>query len=148
MADTYIGALVAIATGYPATHNEAGFAALTPWDTIGHVVSIGEGGIENSLIEVKNLATGMVEYRKGEGKGAVMPIAIAHVTGDDGQIAVKVLARSMDGEGSLRMTLDNGKILYRKGIFHNWKYNEATTDSIDGYTTNFAQNDVEITSAV
>lgn len=133
MSTNDIGTTLAIATGIPATNDEAGFEALT-WAAIGGLVSVGEIGDEHETINVPDLTTGRIRVMKGAAVGTSVSIALREIVGNAGQAAAKAAAEALGAEYSFRITEPGGAVQYIAGVAHSWKRTERSTGSYAGFT--------------
>ena len=126
MAVNHIGSKLAIATGRPATIDEAGFVALTWVEADEGTVSIGAVGDTNETITVPDITTGRNMTLKGAVTGNTVNIALSRkrVASTNAltaaQIAFKAAAQAKGGEYSFRVTEDDGTIQYFAGNAMNW----------------------------
>lgn len=145
MATTHIGTKIAIATGRPATNDQAGFEALTWVEMTEGLVSIGAIGDTSETVTVPDMTTGRNMTLKGSVTGDTVNIAVsrqrATATGalDAAQAAIKAAAKAGCGEYSLRIVepdcgAQNGITQYVCGQIGNWKETERSTTSYAGFT--------------
>jgi hypothetical protein len=145
MSAPHIGTKVAIATGLPATFNEAGYEALT-WVDISGIVSVSETGDEGAAIDVPNLTTGRTKTSKGATKGQPINIAYADVASDAGQAAV-IAASKTTAEYSLRISepgASGAPERYFSGPVMNFRRRERSTTSYAGASFAVADNYGEV----
>lgn len=136
-----IGTRLAIATGLPATFDEAGYEALT-WAEIGGLVDAGAIGDEDESVEIPNVTTGRTRVVRGAKKGMRTRASFVVVTGDAGQAAV-IAAAATTNEFSFRVS-DPGQTAapeyYVSGPVFNLQRNERSTTSYLGMSFEFADN--------
>lgn len=133
MSTNDIGTTLAIATGVPATFDEAGYEALT-WVNIAGLVSIGEVGDDHETISVPDLTLGRIRTIKGAAVGTTIAIALREVPLDAGQVAAEAAAKAAGGEYSFRVSEPAGKEQYFSGMTGSWKRTERSTGSYAGFT--------------
>lgn len=139
MSTSDIGTLLAIATGLPATANEAGYEALT-WVNVAGLQSVGQIGDAHAVINVPDLATGRSEKLKGEVTGAAVPVVLREVAADAGQAAVLAACASTSGSYSWRISEPGTAEQYISGPAHSWLRNERSVTSYAGFTFTIEQN--------
>jgi hypothetical protein len=149
MSVNLIGARLAIATGRPATLDQAGYAALTWVEATAGTVSIGAIGDTNETITVPDLTTGRNRTIKGAVTGDVVNIALSRQRQTTGggalsaaQAAFQAAAQAIGGENSIRVVEAgaSGPTHYFTGTVMNWKTTEMTTTSYAGFTFDVAIN--------
>jgi len=151
MSTTHIGSKIAIATGRPATNDQAGFEALTWVEMDEGLVSVGAIGDTNETVSVPDMSTGRNMTLKGAVTGDTVNIAVSRkrvvATGalDAAQAAMKAAAQAGCGEYSLRIVEpdcggQNGITQYICGQVGNWKETERSTTSYAGFTFDFMIN--------
>lgn len=100
---------VAFSPARPATHDQAGFDALT-WTVAHSVVSVGDIGATRSVGSIKTLDDGT--YKPiGQRDLGNATVDFLYVSDDDGQIAIAA-AEKATTLGSLRITYVTGEIRY------------------------------------
>jgi hypothetical protein len=139
MSTNDIGTTLAIATGIPATFDEAGYEAMT-WVNIGGLVSIGEVGDEHETITVPDLTLGRIRTIKGAAVGTTIPVALREVLSDAGQTAAQAAAKGAGGEYSFRISEPGGTEQYVSGVAMSWKRTERSTGSYAGFTFSVTTN--------
>jgi hypothetical protein len=139
MSTNDIGTTLAIATGLPATFDEAGYEAMT-WVNIAGLVSIGEVGDDHETISVPDLTLGRIRTIKGAATGTTIAIALREVLLDAGQAAAEVAAKAAGGEYSFRVGEPAGKEQYFSGVCMSWKRTERSTGSYAGFTFSVTTN--------
>lgn len=138
----YIGSVVSVSPGVPATRNKAGYEALT-WTVVNGLQTAPIPGMETATIEVPDLTTGITKREKGASAGRETEMAFREVVGDTGQANVKTYADPAYGqEVSVRIVLPDGtnNHIYMSGIMYSYMLNEGTTESFRGFTVTFSQN--------
>jgi hypothetical protein len=142
----YIGSVVAVAAGVPATFDKAGYEALT-WVVVNGLQTAPIPGMETATIDVPDLTTGITKREKGASIGRETEMAFRDVPADPGQEDVKEYAAPDYGaEVSVRIVLPNGanNHVYMSGIMYSYMMNEGTTESYRGFSVTFAQNYEEV----
>jgi len=125
---TSAGASIAIASGLPATNDEAGFEALS-FDTIGEVESIGEYGIVYNEVNYTALNNRRVRKFKGSYNPGNSDISLAIDKDDAGQTAAKAALNS-DAEYSFQITFQDGSIDYYTGRVMSFTTNISGVDNM------------------
>lgn len=139
MSTNDIGTTFAIATGVPATFDEAGYEAMT-WVNIGGLVSIGEVGDDHETISVPDLTLGRIRTIKGAATGTTIPVALREVLADAGQTAAQTAAKAAGGEYSFRVGEPGTVEQYFSGVCMSWKRTERSTGSYAGFTFSVTTN--------
>lgn len=117
-----IGAFIRICmTGKPATMTEAGFKALT-YVEVGEVDNIGEYGAESALQSRTRLKDGTVKKRKGPRNFGALPLTLAMVPGDLGQIAMRTAEEDSESY-PVEVNFPDGTIDYLLGFVMSFKDN-------------------------
>ena len=145
----FIGSIVSVAAGVPATFDDAGYEALT-WVVVGGLVSAPTPGVETATIDVPDLTTGFTKREKGASIGRETEMAFRDVPGNAGQANIKTYAAPAYGtEVSVRLVLPNGTLthIYMSGIMYSYMINEGTTESYRGFVVTFSQNYEEVWAA-
>ncbi len=143
MSTNDIGTTIAIATGAPATIDQAGFEALT-FVAVNGLVSVGEVGDDQETITIPDVTAGRNRTIKGVKTGTTIAIALREVPADAGQAAAKTASDALGGEHSLRITEPGGTIQYIAGPVTGWKRNERSTTSYAGFTYNITTNYADV----
>jgi len=120
-----------IVAATPATHNEAGFAALT-FVNVGEVVSIGEHGGTAALVTHSPLATRAVSKFKGSINYGSMPVAFGLDITDAGQVLLDAgaLGASIDVDHSVKITYQDASVEYFQAKIMSYTRNPSTIDAI------------------
>ncbi len=142
----YIGSVVSVSPGVPATFTKAGYEALT-WTVVNGLQTAPIPGMETATIDVPDLTTGITKREKGASIGRETEMAFRDVNADAGQAAVKNYAAPDYGqEVSVKIVLPDGtnNHVYMTGIMYSYMMNEGTTESYRGFTVTFAQNYEEV----
>lgn len=105
------GTCVSVSAASPATHDAAGFVALT-YTLIGELESLGEINIRNASVSFANLCTGKTSLLKGAEEGVEFEIGVAMDREDAGQAIMKTARESLTQRVSLRILDNAGDIVY------------------------------------
>lgn len=144
MSGSNIGTTVFIATGVPGTFDSTGYEALT-WVKIERAEMVGSFSIEDSIIDVPDLETGVTRAIKGARAGTVVPIPYVFLDGDAGQAALKAAAEAREGEYSLKIVAPDGaRVEAASGIAYSFIKNERSTTSYEGASAQFRTNYVPV----
>lgn len=141
MSYTNIGTTIAIGSGTPATHDAAGFAALTYIEVVG-VASIPELGASSSIVSQADLKDGVVIKDHGEVDFGGGNVQMREVVGDAGQLAIKN-ARENQTRVPIKITRASGVVEYAIAIFTSFRKTEATTGNFFGISS-----EMQITSSI
>ncbi len=139
----YIGTIVSVAPGIPATFNKAGYEALT-WTVVNGLVAAPIPAFETATIDVPDLATGITKREKGASVGRETEMAFRDIgTADTGQTNVQTYAAPTYGaEVSVKVVRPGtgNTHTYMSGIMYSLMQNEGTTETFRGFTVTFSQN--------
>lgn len=105
------GTCVSVSITAPATHNTAGFDALT-WTQVGELESIGDVAIQHASVTFPNLCTGKTSTLKGTEEGITLPIGVGLDRDDAGQVIMTAARASLTQILSLKISEANGDALY------------------------------------
>lgn len=105
------GTCVSVSAASPATHDGAGFAALT-YTTLGELESLGEINIRNASVNFANLCTGKTSLLKGAEEGVEFDIGVAMDREDAGQAIMKTARESLTAKVSIRIVDNAGDTVY------------------------------------
>ena len=149
MTRSHIGKTLWIAMAQPATHDAAGFAALT-WVKVNGVQTLPQLGQDHNNIDVPDLESGEVMGLKGAATGRDSVASFRTVANDTGQGNVRTLAEPpSDGLSSIRITRATGaagapqagdEVEYAKGYFHSFTPIQGDDSTHEGFSVNFKQN--------
>jgi len=117
------GTLVYVSSSLPATHDQAGFEALT-WTLVNEVTEVGEYGRDYDTIEHAPINTRIIETIKGNYKEGGLPLSFASVPADAGQ-AVLLTASEADNDISVKIVRTDGQTDYNIGKVFSFKPNIA-----------------------
>jgi len=103
----------------PATHDQAGFEALS-WTLVKEVTEIGEYGREYESIDHAPIDTRIVESIKGNYREGGLPLTIGSVPADAGQV-ILLAASEDDGDISFKIDRNDGVVDYNIGKVFSFK---------------------------
>lgn len=144
----HIGKTLYISPALPATHDTAGFEALT-WTKVNGIQSLPQLGFEGANIDVADLQTGVTDGVKGAMSGVEATFACRKVSADAGQALVKTTAESPQGIGSIKIGRGSGAdealatgdpVQYAQGYFNGYKEMQGDTTTHEGFECTFRQN--------
>lgn len=138
---TSAGTLVKVSVAAPATHDAAGFAALT-FTNVGEIDNVGEFGKKFETVQHKSLANRAMQKRKGSYDAGSLPLSVALDNDDAGQILMQAAADS-DASYSYLVQLQNGDKYYFRAQCMSWMVGVGSADSMVKATAQ-----LEIDSAV
>jgi len=139
---TASGVTIGISLAAPATHNTAGFDALT-LVPVGEITNVGEFGKEWALVTHNPLASRGTKKGKGSyNNGSISP-ALAFDPDDAGQIAMKT-ALDSDDPVYFGITLQDGTIFYLEGLVMSFKTSVGGNDDVVTGSTSIEITDNEI----
>lgn len=122
------GSTLKVSASLPATHNSAGFAALT-FTTVGEITNYGEFGRVYNLITHNPVATRATVKMKGSYNEGTMDLQIGLDTDDAGQILMKAASQS-DNDYSFEVTTQNGDKYYFLAKVMSWRVNLGGVDQV------------------
>lgn len=133
---TSSGTTLEISAGPPATHDQAGFEALS-YTEIAEVVDMGEYGPTFEVVTHNALATRRTVKRKGTVNDGAMNIQLGRVPADAGQA---LLISGVDGANidvvhSVKVTLPDGTVQYDTGQIYSYTTNVGSANQITGAST-------------
>lgn len=128
---TSTGTLFGVVKAIPATHDAAGFGALT-FINVAEVTDIPELGPAVTVITHEPLATGVTEKHKGFINYGSNSLGLGHDATDAGQL---ILSEGVDGSGqnnehSFAITDQDGVIDYFTGKIFSYTKNRGAANSI------------------
>lgn len=143
--DTYtdLGMTLKIATGKPATEDQAGYGALT-WVEWGGVVSIAERGDTVEDISEPTLKDGRVEHFGGLKDGGQLSVPFKFIEGDAGQAIVIPNGGSNTTYSFQEVDID-GEAHFYYGRLGSVMRRESATNSNKGYIATVNVNSGRIT---
>lgn len=126
--------------------NAAAYAALTPWQAVGLVESVGEFGDEASAISFAALGDGRVRKSKGARDAGTLSLTVAYDSTDAGQTLLET-AEGTNVNYAFRVVLPikatsggTNEILYFMGLVMSKRNNVGNNDNIVRRTFNIAVN--------
>lgn len=140
MSNSDITTTLYLATGLPGTFDKAGYEALT-WVLVNGIVSVGEVGVTDNMVDVPDLATGFTKGIKGARAGRDIAIALREIKADTGQGNLKTASLAFVADYSIKILEAEGtEVEYASGIPHDWVRNERADGSYAGFTCQFRLN--------
>ncbi|WP_299945358.1 hypothetical protein [uncultured Ruegeria sp.] len=139
--DTYVelGTGLKIATGRPATEDQAGYGALV-WTDIEGVISLPERGDTITDVSEPTLKDGRVEHFNGAKDGGVLSVPIKFIEGDAGQVALVAAAGTNTVYSFQEVDSDGVEAHFYYGRVQSVMRREATPNSFKGYSASLAVN--------
>jgi len=146
--DTYIelGTVWKVASGKPATEDQAGYGALT-WGVVGGVLSLPERGDTVEDVSEPTLVDGRVEHFNGAKDGGVIDVPIKFIEGDSGQATLVSAAGSNDVYSFQEADSDGTNAHFYYGRVMSVVRREATPNSFKGYIAKIAVNSGRFTGS-
>ncbi len=145
MADTDLGKKLYIATGLPATFDQAGYEAQT-WVQVKGVEDMGEIGVTHATISVNDLEAGRTYNKKGAATGTSTNVTLRNLPGDAGQAALKAACADVSAtndEYSYYAEDQAGAIEYWSGSAHSWNHRRSGLNTSAGFTCTI-ENDTDV----
>lgn len=142
---TSAGTLLAISATLPATHDQAGFEAIASgdWETVGEITDMGEFGREYNLVTHNPIGNRRTVKRKGSYNDGALPLTLGRIPGTDTGQALLRTAVDDDASYSVRVTLQDGAILYFTVQVMSYTANVGTVDQITQAASNLEiDNDI------
>ncbi|MCI5096656.1 MAG: hypothetical protein MRY77_10115 [Rhodobacteraceae bacterium] len=139
---TASGATLGISAAAPATHDIAGFDALTFTD-VGEITNIGEFGKEWETVTHSPLSSRGVKKSKGSFNNGALSPGLALDDSDAGQ-AIMEAARDSDDNYYFKITLKSGLTYYFVGLVMSFKPNVGGNPDVVTASTNIELNNHEI----
>lgn len=138
--DTFIevGTKLKIATGRPATHDQAGYGAMT-FTEIEGVIDIPDRGDDSEDIADPTIKEGRAEHFTGTKDGGVLQIPIKHIEGDAGQAELKSAAGT-NVTMSFQEVDPDGETHFYFGRVHAVLRRASSSKSFKGYIAKVAVN--------
>lgn len=133
-AKTSAGSFLSISAELPATHDVAGFGAITAWTEVGEITDIGEFGREYTLVTHNPLKDRRTVKRKGSFNDGSITLQMARDVSDAGQALLQT-AQDDDNSYSIRVTLQDGTPLYTTAQVMSYKTTIGSVDAITSATT-------------
>lgn len=155
-AKNHLNKAIFIATAHPATHDAAGFAALS-WTKVDGLQILPQLGRTHNVNRVDDLTAGESIPIKGAAQGQDSTGTHYTKDGDAGQTALKTVCDDADGIVSVRIVQLDGPdaaavagnaVEYAKGVAHSFLPNAGDSNNEDGFTWGFAQKGVTVTGTI
>jgi hypothetical protein len=108
---TGTGTCVSVSVAAPATHDAAGFAALT-WTAIGEIESLDAIETKHASVDFANLCTGKTSRAKGAEEGIDFTLTVAMDRDDAGQALLTTARKSLTSIVSVKVLESSGDIAY------------------------------------
>lgn len=105
------GTCVSVSASTPATHNAAGFAALT-YTQLGELESLGEINIRHDSASFANLCTGKTTIIKGAEQGIEFDITVAMDRDDAGQAIMTTARKGLNDKVAIKIVDNAGDTVY------------------------------------
>ena len=105
------GTCIAVSAATPATHNQAGFAALT-YTQVGELEAVDGIDIRSAAVSFANLCTGKTSRSKGVEEAIDFNITVAMDRDDAGQAIMSTARKSKTQQVSIRITESSGDVGY------------------------------------
>lgn len=112
---TGTGTCISVSIGIPATHDAAGFAALT-YTTLGELESVGEAELSHEAVSFTNLCTGKTSIAKGSEQQIEIPISVAQDRDDAGQALMTTARKSLTQVMAIRVADSAGDTQYFRAL--------------------------------
>lgn len=125
---TTAGTTIALSASAPATHDAAGFAALS-YTTLGEVTNLGEFGREYVLVTHNPIGTRATQKLKGSYNEGQMALEVGLDTDDAGQ-DLAYTASGSDSNYSFKVTAQGGDVYYFLAKVMMFKRNFGTVDQV------------------
>lgn len=154
--DNHLNKAIFIAAAHPATHDAAGFAALS-WTEVKGLQILPQLGRTHAINHVSDLKAGEKIPNKGAAQGQDSTGTFYTVDGDAGQTALKNICDDADGVMSVRIVQLTGPdaapttgdtVENAKGIGHSFLPNQGDDSNEDGFTVGFAQHGVTVPGTI
>lgn len=134
-----LGVELSIALGSPSSYSIAGFESMD-YDEVGEVGDLPAFGGEAEVREYSKIGSGVVSKRAGTINYGSVPITVARIVGDAGQIA---LVRGFDGLNkglthSIKIHHPEIGALYFSGVITAYKFIHGDADSVNRAQFTFA----------
>lgn len=105
------GTCVSVSAATPATHNAAGFDALT-YTQLGELESLGEINIRHDSASFANLCTGKTTIIKGAEQGIEFDITVAMDRDDAGQAIMTAARKGLNDKVAIKIVDNAGDTVY------------------------------------
>ena len=138
-AQTSAGSTISIDPALPATNDDTGFSALTAFELIGEVESIGGFGTEYNEVTFTAVNDRRVRKFKGSYNPGSVAVTAALDSADTGQVAVQS-ALDTDDDVSFKVELQDGSVEYFTGKVMSYTTEISSADNITMTTINIGIN--------
>lgn len=138
------GTTIAIASGAPATYDQAGFVAQA-FDKIGKIKNAGEFGKKFQLITNQYLSQRGEEKRKGTFNAGTLSIQVDILKGSAGQDRCEE-ALDSDDDYSFEIVLQNGRTFWVRGQVTSFPINIGGANDMTGSTITVELNPIFLAS--
>lgn len=108
------GTCVSVSAASPATHDSAGFAALT-YTQLGELETLGDISIRHASASFTSLCSGKTTIVKGSEEGVEFDIGVAMDRDDAGQALMTTARKSLTAKVSLKIVDNAGDTVYVNG---------------------------------
>lgn len=139
---TASGVTLGISLAAPATHDVAGFDALS-FEPVGEITNVGEFGKEWATVTHNPLASRGTKKGKGSYNNGTLSPSLALDPSDAGQADMKT-ALDSDDAAYFAVTLQDGTIYYVVGLVMSFKPNIGGVDDVVTASTNIELTPDEI----
>lgn len=112
---TGTGTCISVSIGVPATHDSAGFAALT-YTILGELESLGEIEVNHEAVNFTNLCTGKTSIAKGPEGQIEFPIMVAMDRDDAGQALMTTARKNLTQIIAMKVLDSAGDIQYLRAV--------------------------------
>lgn len=138
---TSTGLILSVVADVPATEDEAGYSALT-YQEIGEIVSVGEYGASQQVVNHEPLKTGVTEKHKGFTNFGSVTLEMGHDSTDAGQTALSDGATGTNKfkQHSFKVEFPDGSIDYFQGRIFGYSKNPGGANSIVSSSSNVEIN--------
>lgn len=122
-----VGTKLSISAAKPLTHDATGFKALSYTD-VGFLTELGEHGPESSLQTINLMSANIARKRKSIRNYGGMPVTMALVPGDDGQILMRAAEADRDAY-SVKLELPDGTSEFFRALVMSFKTNPGNSEA-------------------
>lgn len=154
--ENHLNKAIFIASAHPATHDAAGFAALT-WVQVNGLQILPQLGRTHDVNYVDDLTAGEKVPVKGAAQGQDTTGTHYTVEGDQGQVNLKNACDDGSGVIAVRIVQLDGpdaapttgnKVEFAKGLARSFLPNQGDSSNHDGFTWQFAQHGTTVAAAI
>ena len=152
MTKAHIGKSIYVATAAPATHDAAGFEALS-WVKANGVQQLPQLGVTHADIDVQDLESGRTNRLKGDATGQQSQMTFRTVSDDTGQGNIRTAAEGFPGTMSVKIIRGTGTggapdtgddVQYATGYVKDFVENQGSVTTHEGFSVQFQQNGLTI----